>query len=115
MTDAYPKGNFWDNLLSIKGGTSGQQTAGWTPGAPAAAGLGCQVVADQMIPVADGVQLAADVYLPKKPGRYPTILVFGAYTKELHAAGIPAGTNEVGSPPVFTDRGYAHVIVARRA
>ena len=32
----------------------------------------------------------------------------------MQAAGAPAGNNETGSPPVFTDRGYAHVLVARR-
>ena len=110
----YPKARFWDNLIPFKKGIFGEQTAGWRPGPPAMRGLGCQIIADQMIPMADGVSLAGDIYLPKKSGRYPAILVFGAYTKELHAAGIPAGTNEVGSPPVFTDRGYAHVIVTRR-
>jgi putative CocE/NonD family hydrolase len=41
-------------------------------------------------------------------------VVFSAYSKELQSSGAPTGTNETGSPPVFTDRGYAHVVVARR-
>jgi hypothetical protein len=105
---------FWDNLIPLKGGLDGDQLAGWTPGAPAKSGLGCRILADRMIEVAPSVSLAADVYVPKVPGRYPAIISFAAYSKELQAAGVPAGSNETGSPPVFTDRGYAHVIVARR-
>lgn len=114
MTAAHSRSGFWDNLIPLKGGLFGTQTAGWNPGPPAMRGLGCQILADQMIPMDDGVALAADVHLPKTAGRYPAVVAFGAYSKELHAAGVPAGSNEVGSPPVFTDRGYAHVIVARR-
>ncbi|WP_374545712.1 CocE/NonD family hydrolase [Rhodoblastus sp.] len=105
---------FWDNLIPLKGGLSGPQLAGWTPGPAAHSGLGCRVQADEMIEVAPSIALAADVYLPKAPGRYPAVIAFAAYSKELHAAGVPTGNNEAGSPPVFTDRGYAHVIVTRR-
>ena len=76
--------------------------------------MGCRVLADQMILVEAGVTLAADVYLPKVTGRYPAVIAFAAYSKELQATGAPTGTNETGSPPVFTDRGYVHVIVERR-
>jgi predicted acyl esterase len=108
------KPGFWDNLVPLKGGLFGDQLAGWTPGPPAKAGLGCRILANQMIEVAPSVSLAADVYVPKVPGRYPAIISFAAYSKELQAAGVPAGNNETGSPPVFTDRGYIHVIVTRR-
>ncbi|QNK02213.1 CocE/NonD family hydrolase [Dyella telluris] len=108
------KPRFRDNLVPLRADHSGHQLAGWQPSAKAMEGLGCQILADQRVPVAPDVALAADVYLPRKAGRYPAILAFGAYTKELHSAGVPAGTNEVGCPPVFTDRGYAHVIVTRR-
>lgn len=108
------KPGFWDNLVPLKGGLFGAQLAGWTPGPPARSGLGCRILADRMIPVEPSVALAADVYLPNAAGRYPAIIAFGAYAKELQATGAPTGNNETGSPPVFTDRGYAHVIVARR-
>jgi predicted acyl esterase len=108
------KPSFWDNLIPLKGGLSGPQLAGWTPGPAARSGLGCRVLADEMIEVAPSISLAADIYLPRTPGRYPAILAFAAYSKELHSAGIPAGNNEIGSPPVFTDRGYAQVVVTRR-
>ena len=105
---------FWDNLVPLKGGLSGPQLAGWTPGPAARRGLGCRVLADQMIPVEPDIALAADVYAPKAPGRHPAIVAFSAYSKELQASGAPTGTNETGSPPVFTDRGYVLVIVTRR-
>jgi len=108
------KPGFWDNLVPLKGGLFGEQLAGWTPGPPARSGLGCRILANRMIEVAPSVSLAADVYVPKVPGRYPAVVAFAAYSKELQAAGVPAGNNETGSPPVFTDRGYAHVIVSRR-
>jgi uncharacterized protein len=37
-----------------------------------------------------------------------------AYSKELPSSGAPTGTDETGSPPVFTDRGYVHIIATRR-
>ncbi len=106
--------HFWDNLIPLKPSLSGEQLAGWAPGAPAMQGLGCQVLANQRIPVEGGITLSADVYLPEVPGRYPAIVQFAAYSKELHTAGVPTGTNEIGAPPVFTDRGYAQVVVSRR-
>jgi predicted acyl esterase len=36
-----------------------------------------------MIPVEDGVSLAAEVYTPKAKGRYPAILVFSACSNTL--------------------------------
>ncbi len=114
MTATSEKPRFWDNLIPLKGGLFGEQLAGWKPGPAARSGLGCRILAEQRIDVAPDVALAADVYLPKIPGRFPAVIAFAAYSKELQAAGAPTGNNETGSPPVFTDRGYAHLIVARR-
>lgn len=114
MVDASAKRRFWDNLIPLRGSLFGEQLAGWTPGPPVMSGLGCTMLSDQPVPVADNVSLAADIYLPQRPGRYPAVVVFSAYSKELQTAGAPTGTNETGSPPVFTDRGYVHIIVARR-
>lgn len=113
MNDTH-RPRFWDNVVRLKGGFHGPQLAGWTAGPPVRSGLGCSVLADQMIPVAAGVSLACDVYLPKATGRYPAVVSFAAYSKELQSSGAPTGTNETGSSPVFTDRGYAHLIVTRR-
>lgn len=103
-----------DNLIPLRPSLSGVQTAGWAPGAPARRGLGCRLLSDVRIPVDGAVTLSADVYTPARPGRFPAIVVFGAYSTELDTAGIPVGTNEIGSPPVFTDRGYVQVVVMRR-
>lgn len=105
---------FLDNLIALKGGLAGQQTAGWTPGPPVYTGLGCRMHADQMIPVANGIALGADVATPKTPGRYPAIVGFAAYSHELQQTGAPAGNNETGASAVLTDRGYNHVVVSRR-
>jgi hypothetical protein len=40
------------------------------------------------------------------------VLVFSTYSRELQTSGAPTVTNERGSPPVFTDRGYVHIIAA---
>lgn len=94
--------------------TAGMQYAGWTPTSRAMRGLGSRTLADQSVPVGAGVDLHADVYLPEADGRYPAVVVFGGYSTELLTAGIPLGSNEIGSPPVFTDRGYCPVVVERR-
>jgi uncharacterized protein len=103
-----------DNLIPLKTDLSQQQTADWTPGAPVMSGLGCTMHADQMIPVAEGIALAADIATPSKPGRYPAVVVFSAYSHQLQSSGAPTGTNETGEGPVFADRGYVHVVVSRR-
>lgn len=100
--------------IPIRPSTAGRQYAGWMPRAVAMNGLGQRALPDQRIPVGDGAELHADVYLPRVAGRYPAVLSFGAYSTEQHTAGIPTGSNEIGSPPVFTDRGYAPVIIERR-
>jgi uncharacterized protein len=103
-----------DNLISLKGDLRQQQTAGWSPGPPVHKGLGCTLHADQMIPVAEGISLGADIATPKKEGRYPSVVLCAAYSHELQQTGAPTGTNETGSSAEFTDRGYNHVVVSRR-
>ena len=36
------------------------------------------------------------------------------YADTVIRCGMPKGTNEVGSPPVLTDRGYVQVLASRR-
>jgi predicted acyl esterase len=101
-------------MIHLKPSTAGMQYAGWSPTTVAMHGLGSRLLPDQMVPVAQGVALHTDVYLPKVDGRYPAVVIFGGYATELPTAGVPMGSNEIGSPPVFTDRGYCPVIVERR-
>jgi hypothetical protein len=107
-------GSVLDNLLPLRGRLNDRQYAGWTPSRLADTGLGCRLDADVGIPMEDGTRLSADVYRPGKSGKYPAIVQISAYNKELHSAGMPSGTNEVGSPPVITDRGYVQVLASRR-
>jgi uncharacterized protein len=100
--------------IPLKGSRAGVQYAGWQPRSAAMDGLGNRVLAGQRVPVAGDVTLNADVYTPQTAGRYPAVVSFAAYSTERHTAGIPTGSNEVGSPPIFTDRGYCPVIVERR-
>ncbi len=68
-----------DNLIPLKApDLTHEQLAGWTPGRAAHEGLGCRLLADERIPVAGGVTLSADVYVPRVPGRYPAIVQFAA-------------------------------------
>lgn len=101
-------------MIDLKASTAGRQYAGWAPTRAAMHGLGSRMLPDQLVPVADGADLHTDVYLPKAAGRYPAVVMFGGYSTELPTAGVPMGSNEIGSPPVFTDRGYCPVIVERR-
>ncbi len=101
-------------MIGLKPSTAGRQYAGWEPSTLAVTGLGCTMLPDQRVPVAPDVTLHADVYTPREPGRYPAVVMFGGYATDLFTAGVPMGSNEIGSPPVFTDRGYCPVVVERR-
>ena len=103
-----------DNLIPLHARLNERQLAGWTPSAIAEQGLGCRLLADVAIPLPDGTKLGADVYTPARTGRYPVILQFAAYNLDLHTAGVPKGSNEIGAPRIATDRGYAQAIVTAR-
>ena len=102
------------NILGYTEVLDQQQTAGWAPGPPVHSGLGCRILGETMIPVADGVSLEAEICVPRTAGLYPTVVVFSAYSHQLQETGAPTGTNETGEAAVFTDRGYNHVVVSRR-
>ncbi|NLC57774.1 MAG: CocE/NonD family hydrolase [Armatimonadetes bacterium] len=60
------------------------------------------------IPLRDGKELAADVFLPTKPGRYPTILIQTPYNRERTGAAMP-GADEA---PTLFDRAHYALVVA---
>lgn len=105
---------FLDNLIPLRARLNHWQLAGWSPTRIAENGLGCRLLADVAVPMADGTKLSADVYTPEQAGRYPVIVQFAAYNRDLHTTGLPKGTNEIGSPRLITDRGYVQVIVTAR-
>ena len=78
---------------------------------------------DQAVAMRDGVKLRADVYRPPVEGRFPALLAFAIYNKDLqgpdYAASLPpqpswaplwAGLLEAGDTRFFVSRGYVHVI-----
>ena len=114
MSDEFDDASFLDNLIPLKVRIDQQQTVGWTRGASVHQGLGCRIHADQMISVAEGISLAADICTPKVAGPYPAVVVFSAYSHQLQSSGLPTGNNETGEAALFADRGYNHIVVSRR-
>ncbi|MEE9241067.1 MAG: CocE/NonD family hydrolase [bacterium] len=67
---------------------------------------------DLMIPMRDGVRLAADIHRPRAAGRkFPALLSISPYTKGLQLTEVPIGQNEAGITEFWVPRGYVHVIV----
>lgn len=82
---------------------------------------------DVLVPMRDGVKLAIDVYRPKSDERFPALLAFAIYNKDLQgpdaAEALPpqpswapmwAGLLEAGDTKFFVSRGYVHVIGSPR-
>ena len=74
---------------------------------------------DVLIPMRDGVSLAADVFRPEREDPVPALLALSPYGKgkqSLQRSPQPGGTPlwdggvEAGDPRYLTDHGYAHVI-----
>lgn len=67
------------------------------------------------IPMRDGKSLAADVYLPAKPGRYPAIVIQTPYDRTRHRLALGGGQGGFGGGDVISgisDREhYAYVVV----
>ncbi|UCH08855.1 MAG: CocE/NonD family hydrolase, partial [Deltaproteobacteria bacterium] len=73
----------------------------------------------------DGVRLALDIYRPEDKGKFPALLAYGPYGKELQALGLtfppqarPSplwdGCIEAGDTNYIVRRGYAHIVVDAR-
>jgi putative CocE/NonD family hydrolase len=67
---------------------------------------GVRVERNVLIPLADGVSLAADLYLPDAPGRYPALVSFYPYRKDDLI-----GASSEHSRTYLTERGYASLLV----
>lgn len=59
-----------------------------------------------LIPLDDGVELAASLYLPNTPGEYPTLISFTPYHKDDYN-----GASNEASRTYFAERGYASLSV----
>jgi uncharacterized protein len=82
---------------------------------------------DVMVPMRDGVKICVDVYRPDAPGKFPALLAFAIYNKDIQgpdmAAALPpqpawsplwTGPMEAGDTKFFVSRGYVHVIGSPR-
>ncbi|MCK1597574.1 CocE/NonD family hydrolase [Bradyrhizobium sp. 164] len=59
-----------------------------------------------LIPLNDGIQLAATLRLPSAPGKYPVVATFSPYRKDDRG-----GASAAYSSSYFTDHGYATLLV----
>ncbi len=84
---------------------------------------GMSVQRGVMIRTRDGTRVACDVYLPDEPGRYPALLSYSHYGKDLQRISdkrsplSPLAGNgglEAGDSEYFVSRGYVHVIADAR-
>ena len=78
---------------------------------------------DVAVPMRDGVKLSVDIYRPNSPERFPALLAFAIYNKDVQGPDLaevlppqPAwaplwtGPLEAGDTRFFVSRGYVHVI-----
>ena len=69
---------------------------------------------DLPIEVRDGTTLLADAYRPDAEGRFPALVSFSCYPRQIQDVGAPLGFIEAGAVDYFAPRGYAHAIVNAR-
>jgi uncharacterized protein len=80
---------------------------------------------DVFITMRDGVRIAADIYRPDAKGKFPALLAFGPYGKELEALAqtfppqarpspLWDGCIEAGDTNYIVPRGYAQIVVDAR-
>src|ERR1700686_656413 len=82
---------------------------------------------DVAVPVRDGVNLSIDIYRPDSSERFPALLAFSIYNKDLQGpdvanalppqpawSSLGAGLLEGGDTKFFVSRGYVHVIGSPR-
>ena len=67
---------------------------------------------DLLIPMRDGVHLAADVYRPRSSGqKFPVLLSLSPYTRGRPLTDVLLNQNEAGITQFWVPRGYVHLIV----
>ena len=66
------------------------------------------------IAMRDGAVLLADLFQPEAEGRFPALLSFSPYPRQLQDVGAPLGFIEAGASDYFVPRGYVHLIVNAR-
>lgn len=69
---------------------------------------------DVEVAVRDGTVLMADLFQPDSDARFPALVSFSPYPRQIQDVGAPLGFIEAGASDFFVPRGYAHVIVNAR-
>jgi uncharacterized protein len=69
---------------------------------------------DVAVLMRDGVELMVDVYRPAAEGRFPALLAFSPYPRQIQNLRAPLGFVEAGASDFFVPRGYVHVIANAR-
>ncbi|MCG6535557.1 MAG: CocE/NonD family hydrolase [Syntrophales bacterium LBB04] len=80
---------------------------------------------DVYVPARDGVKLAVDVFRPDADGKFPALLAYGQYGKELEELGLTFppqarpgplwdGAIEAGDTNYIVGHGYVHVVADAR-
>jgi putative CocE/NonD family hydrolase len=69
---------------------------------------------DVEIEVRDRTILLADSYRPDDAGKFPVLVSFSCYPRQIQDLGAPVGFIESGAVDFFAPRGYVHLIVNAR-
>jgi len=69
---------------------------------------------DVPIQLRDGTTLLADLFRPEGDGRFPALIAFSPYPRQMQDLGAPMGFIEAGATDFFVPRGYAQLIVNAR-
>jgi uncharacterized protein len=70
---------------------------------------------DQSLTLSDGTRLLLDLYRPRAPeGRFPVLVSFLPYTRQLQRDSAPVGQNEAGIGEFWAPRGYVLAVVDAR-
>lgn len=84
---------------------------------------GVREMRNQFVPMRDQTRLACDIFRPDTPGRFPAIVSFSPYGKDVqrvmekqrpHSSRLGNGGQEAGDTRFFVSRGYVHVIADTR-
>ena len=93
---------------------NGPQTTGRDYHALSEAAFGIRRTNDIGVTVRDGATLRADLYQPDAEGRFPALISFSCYPRQIQDLGAPLGFIEAGASDFFVPRGYAQVIANAR-
>ena len=69
---------------------------------------------DVSIEVRDGTKLLGDVYRPDADSKFPVLISFSGYPRQIQGLGAPLGFIEAGTTDFFVPRGYVQIIANAR-